>query len=408
MEVGISHPLLILLVGALVVLAMLLKSACRQANIPPLIGYISLGFLLGWADVALGWLGGGGREIFSLLGEIGVIVLLFRIGLESNVAGLIHQLRRASLIWLGGVLFSGILGYLTASIIFGLSLISSLFVAIALTPTSVGVSVVTWQDAQALNSSTGELLVDVAELDDISGIVLMALLFAIVPVLQGQANNSLLHMVGLTAVLLLAKLVGFGAFCILFSMWIERHVTEFFTKISSPPHLALVVAGIGFIMAALAALLGFSVAIGGFFAGLVFSRDPQSVKIDASFEDIYEFFSPFFFIDIGLNIDPYALISGLELSGLLVVAAILGKVLGHGVPSLITLGGSGAVVLGLSMIPRAEIAMIIMEHGLNLGTWAVPPPVYAAMVVVSAATCIISPITVRVLLRRWPQIKGED
>ncbi|MFP3868375.1 MAG: cation:proton antiporter [Desulfobacteraceae bacterium] len=405
MELGISHPLVILLVGILVVLAMLAKSGCHRAGIPPLIGYILLGFLLSCIDVQVGCVAGC-HEIFKLLAEIGVIVLLFRIGLESNVSGLLHQLRRASLIWVAGVLCSGLLGYLAAALILGLPLISSLFVAIALTATSIGVSVAAWQDAQALNSSTGELLIDVAELDDISGIVLMALLFAVVPVLQGQANKSLLPVVGLTAILLLAKLAGFGTFCSLFSLWIERQVTEFFARITSPPHLALVVAGISFMMAALAALLGFSVAIGAFFAGLVFSRDPQAVKIDASFEALYDFFSPFFFIGIGLNIDPGAISAGLELGLLLLVVAILGKLLGHGLPAVITLGWTGALVLGLSMIPRAEIAMIIMERGLSLGSWAVPPAVYAAMVLVLATTCIISPITVRPLLRRWPQIQG--
>ena len=117
--------------------------------------------------------------------------------------------------------------------------------------------------------------------------------------------------------------------------------------------------------------------------------------------------SPFFFIGIGLNVNPNLLVSALGLGLILLLGAFLGKFVGHGAPTWFTLGGSGAVLLGLSMAPRAEIAMIIMEQGLKLGPWAVPPEVYAAMVMVSAATCALPPLVVRPLLRRWPQCPEE-
>jgi Kef-type K+ transport system membrane component KefB len=111
--------------------------------------------------------------------------------LESNLAGLLTQLKRASYVWLAGVAISAAVGYLAAAFM-GLALIPRLFVAIALTATSVGVSVGVWHEAGALESSTGELLVDVAEMGDISGIIFMALLFAIAPVLQSGLSSGLL------------------------------------------------------------------------------------------------------------------------------------------------------------------------------------------------------------------------
>ncbi len=401
-ETQVNHPLLIILVGFLLVLTILVRSAFTRVGLPPLVGFMVLGFLLNLADWRFHFLNAAAREIFEFLAAFGIITLLFRIGLESNITGLLQQLRRASYIWIGGVLLCGVAGYAVSAYVLGWDLIPSLFVAIALTATSVGVSVGIWQEAGAIESSAGELLIDVAELDDISGIILMALLFAVAPVLK-SGDGAVLPVLAGTAVFLLVKLALFSGLCFLFAEFLEHRITGFFKQFTTaPPVPMLVVAAIAFIMAALAGLIGFSMAIGAFFAGLVFSRDPDHVKIDASFESLYELFSPFFFIGIGLNINPQVMGYALEFGLVVLIVAVLGKVVGHGAPAWVALGGSGAVLLGFSMVPRAEIAMIIMEQGLLLGEWAVPPKVYAAMVVVSAGTCLFSPFLVRALLRRWP------
>ena len=392
-----NFPFLILLVGVCIVIIIFIKSILTRMRIPAIVGLILLGMLLRSSDIYLKFLSDEAWEIFKFLANIGIITLLFRIGLESNLRGLIQKLRQASVVWISGVLFSGTLGFLTSYFILEMELIPSLFIAIALTATSVGISVEIWHEAHVLKSPNGELLVDAAELDDISGVILMSLLFSIVPVLRTGQNAALLFVVSKAIGLLLLKLIILSVCCILFSIYLERRITQFFQKLLSTPVPILIVVGIGFIIAALAGLLGFSVAIGAFFAGVVFSRDPESVKIDASFETLYEFFSPFFFIGIGLSIEPNLLTAALLPGGILVVAAILGKVIGHGIPILLMEGWMSAILLGFSMIPRAEIAMIIMQYGLNLGKWAVPPQAFNAMVVVSAATCILSPLIVRSL-----------
>jgi Kef-type K+ transport system membrane component KefB len=407
-EPSFNHPFIILMVGVVIVLAILIRTAFERLSLPPLTGFIALGFLMRCLEYRLGIFSAGAWHVFQLLAAIGVITLLFRIGLESNIAGLLHQLRRASFIWVGDVLLSGGLlsgglGYAVSYFLLGWEFIPSLFVAAALTATSVGISVGVWQNADALQSPTGELLIDVAEMDDVSGIVLMALLFALAPVLKNGASASLAPLVLETGGILLLKLLVFGAFCVVFSQYIEDYVTRWFERIAQPPVSMLVVAGLGFIMVAFAGLIGFSSAIGAFFAGLVFSRDPESVKLEAAFGPVYELFSPFFFIGIGLHIDPAVIGPGLAVGGILLVVAVLGKVLGDGLGALVSLGWAGAVLLGLTMVPRAEIAMVIMNKGLELGPWAVPSEVYAGMVVVSLGTCVFSALTVRALLQRWPQ-----
>lgn len=396
-------PCLILLVGATIVLALLAKSGLERIGMPSVLGYLILGFLLRLSDSEWKFLPVEVYEAYEFLGYIGIICLLFEVGLNSNLAGLVRQLRHATVIWVGNVLFSGFLGYVTAHFLLELELIPSLFVSIAFTATSVGISVAVWQEANALNSPNGELVVDVAELDDISGIVLMALLFAVVPVMREGVESSLPFVLVKTTGIFLAKLVLFGIFCFLFSRYIEQPITSFFQKLERPPDRMITVVGIGFIIAAVAELIGFSVAIGAFFAGLVFSRDPRAVKMEGSFTPLYEFFTPFFFIGIGLNIDPATLTTAFDLGFILLIAAVLGKVAGAGGPALPTLRWTSSLLLGVSMVPRAEIAMVIMERGYRLGDWAVPPEVFGAMAVVSAATCLISPVVLRLLLKRWPQ-----
>jgi Kef-type K+ transport system membrane component KefB len=164
-----------------------------------------------------------------------------------------------------------------------------------------------------------------------------------------------------------------------------------------------VVVGIGFVIAALAAWIGFSLAIGAFFAGLVFSRDEEAVKREGSFMPLYELFSPFFFIGIGMHVDPAALGSALKPGAVLAAVAFAAKIIADGLPVWVMRGLSSALLIGMSMVPRAEIAMVIMQRGLNKGAWAVPPEIFNAMVMVTILTCILAPLIVQLLLNRWPQ-----
>ncbi len=396
---------MIALAGAIIVVTMLIRSGFRRIGVPSLVGFIVLGLLIRIADMQLEFITEGLSSVFDFLATVGIVFLLFRVGLEANLAGLRRQIKPASVIWAGGVFLNGVLGYVVANSLLGLPLVQSLFVAVALTATSVAISVGVWQEAKALKSRIGQLLVDVAELDDISGIILMAVLFAIAPVLQEGIVPGLPSVLGKTAGLAIAKFIGFGALCLLFSRFVERHVTALFKKLEARPGQTVVLAGFGLLIASVAGLLGFSVAIGAFFAGLTFSRDPEAVRLDTPFSILYDFFAPFFFIGVGLSMDPSAL-GGAVLMGLaLLVVAVTAKIVGHGLPALITTTWAGAVVIGVSMIPRAEITMVIMHTGLRMGEWAVPDDVFSAMVLVSLGTAILSPLLVQQLLRRWPQAK---
>lgn len=398
-----SIPLLILLLGLIIVAAILIRCGFKKIGIPTLIGFILLGFLLRWVNTQKPFLNEQALDVFELLAQIGLITLLFRVGLESNLKGLLKQIRHASLIWVGNVFFSGVVGVVVAYYLLHLEIIPSLFIGVALTATSVGISVSVWQESEALNSPTGELLIDVAEMDDITGIMFMVLLFSAVPVLKGASGTSLWFSLGQSLGILFLKLVAFGVVCVLFSRYAEKHVTRFICGMKHSPDPMLMIAAFGFIIASLAALLGFSFALGAFFAGLVFSRDPNAVKLDSSFESLYDFFAPFFFIGIGLSMNPQSLTPALGIGGVLLITAVLGKLIGNAAFSLAVTGWIPSVLLSISMIPRAEIAMVVMQRGKDLGEWAVPEKTFSAMVMVTLATSLLAPIILRKGLKKWPQ-----
>jgi Kef-type K+ transport system membrane component KefB len=389
--------------GATIVAAVSTKALFKKLGLPAVVGFVTIGLVIRAADRQWGLLADSGGEMFVLLSNIGIACLLFRVGLESNLKGLALQLRRASLIWIGDFTVSGVLGFATAYCLLDLGLATSLIVATALTATSVGVSVATWQAENALDSRQGQLMVDVAELDDVSGVLMMAALFAILPLLEGGAAAGLGAAFGKTLGVFSLHLFAFLAFCYLFSHLVEERLTGFFGRVAPTNYLMILVVGLGFLIAGFAEALGFSVAIGAFFAGLLFSRDPQAVKVDGAFNSLYEFFSPFFFIHIGLNVQLQGLAPAVGLGLVLLIPAIAGKAIGNGLPCLYLEGRSAALLIGASMIPRAEIAMVIVQRSLDFGPSAMPPRVFAAMVFVSIVTCLLSPLIVTRLLRRRPQ-----
>ncbi len=401
-EYQLNYPFVILIVGGVIFLVMLIKSALDRTSVPSLVGFLILGFLIRLADDHLGFFTAGCQEIFGFLAQLGLFTLLFRVGLESNLRGLLEQLRRASVVWVADVLVSGFIGFTAAFYLLNFAWITSVIIATAFTATSVGISVAVWEESGALNTSRGELLLDVAEMDDISAVFLMAMLFSVLPTLKSGAHPDWLPLISSVLGVFLLKLFGFGAFCYLFSQYGEKRITRFFRNLEPAPDPMLVVVAFGFMIAALADVLGFSLAIGAFFAGLVFSRDPDSVKMESSFLPLYDLFSPFFFIGIGLDLDPAVMDTALGIGGVLLVMAIVGKLIADGIPVSLLSGIESGMLIGASMVPRAEIAMVIMQRGLRQGNWAVPSNAYAAMVVVSAATCIVSPLAVRWLLNTRP------
>lgn len=392
-----------LLIGALILCAVLVRSWFGAIGLPALVAFLLLGAVLRQLDAHWPMLGPPDHLVLETLAHLGLVAVLFRVGLESNLHGLLRNMKPALLIWVGNVALSFIAGYATARYLAGIGQIPSLFVATALTATSLAVTVELWRDAGRLATREGAMLVDVGGLDDVSAVVLVALLLVLAPLLHHGDGKGFVVSLLTVGALFAVKGSLFIAACLIFSRYFERRITRTLQRLGGPGGM-LAILGVGIIIAAIAGGLGFSLAIGALFAGLIFSRDPEAVRLETSFEPVYGLLAPFFFIGIGLHADLGELTSaaGFGLAALLLIAAVIGKIAGAGLPALCATGGVGALAIGISMIPRAEIAMVVVQEGRKLGDWAVSSTVYSAMVAVSLVSCIVTPLLVRGLLRRIP------
>ena len=148
-------------------------------------------------------------------------------------------------------------------------------------------------------------------------------------------------------------------------------------------------------IAAIAGYLGFSIAIGALFAGLAFSRDPEAVATDGGFTYFHDLLTPFFFIHIGMQTDISLLAGAIDVGLVLFIAAALSKLVFTAVPALLSMPPGDALKLGVSMIPRAEIALVVIYECRAIDDSIVSPEVFAGMVLVSLGTCIVSPIVLR-------------
>ena len=394
----ITLTFLVIGLGSIIIFNIILHDLLKKIKIPSLVGFILLGFLIRVIDSHFHFLNEYIEEIVKFLAEIGIITLLFRVGLESNLKGLLKQIRHASIIMIGNLLFSTVLSYLISYYCLDIALIPSLFIAVALTATSVGISVSVWQETGNIKSENGELLLDIAEMDDIAGIMLMSLLLFAAPLINNAQNTNLAKVLFQNSVLLLTKFLLFVVICILFSKYLEPYISHFFRQINIATDSMLIITGFGFIIASFASLLGFSYALGAFFAGLVFSRDPEAVKLESSFRSLYLFFTPFFFLHIGLLIQPGKLGSALWLGSILIIVAVIGKLIGNGFFSMLVTDKRSALLISISMIPRAEIALIVMQKGMQLGSEFLPFEVFSAIIMVCMVTCTMVPFVLRHLL----------
>jgi Kef-type K+ transport system membrane component KefB len=372
----------------------------ERIGVPALVGYITLGLLISTLNQQWFFVTTEFESTISTLAQLGVVAMLFRVGLKSHTSALLAKLPDASSIWIGDVLTNIAFGFLISRYALALPLETSLIIATAFSATSVAVSVSVWDSMHKLNTSIGQLLVDVAELDDLSGVLLLALLLAIIPVL-GDGEAALLSSIGSTSIVVLAKLTIFIVGCYLFSHYLEPGFTRFSKSCAdSITGITISVLGAGLGIAAIAGLLGFSLAIGALFAGLAFSRDPEAVHTEARFSYFHDLLAPFFFIHIGMQVDPTAIIPSIGMASILFVPAVLGKLIGVAAPALRVVEKRDAILLGISMVPRAEIAMVIIYQCSIFGSNIVSDEVFAAMVLMAIMTSISAPVALRLMLSR--------
>lgn len=391
----------VLVIGLIVTLSIVLKSLGRNFNIPSVLIFLLIGFALKLLDVQYSFMTEQVHTSFELFGKIGVVVLLFDVGLKSKLESLLSHLKAATPIWFSNVFFCSLIGFAVGFWILQIDIIPSLFLATAFTATSVGITTALWREKGVLEKPLGQLLIDVAELDDLSGVLLMGLLLGVVPaVLEGTTSGyyDVSTLIAQTAGWFSLKFILFILLCFVFAKLFKSYMSPHLKRYVTPIERMLIILGICFIISSLGAGVGLSLAIGAFFAGIVFSRDEETVRNDYYFAEIRELMAPFFFIGISLQIEPNMLLEGLYIGGIILFFAFLSKILAIGLAASFKMQALSALLLGMSMVPRAEITLIIFQQGSLLGEAAVPGSLYTGMVVAVMGTTLISPPIINKLI----------
>ncbi len=363
-----------------------------RAHMPQVVGALLAGLILGPACLNLIH----GSTFLSQVSEIGVIVLMFMAGLETDTQELKKSGLASFIIALIGVIVPllGGLGIAYACNVASKDLPTSallqyIFIGIILTATSVSITVETLKELGKVSTKAGTAILGAALIDDILGIIALTLVTS----LADPSTN-----IGLV----LLKIVGFFLFAIIFGL-----AYGFFFKKWNSIHPGLkrryVVISFAFclIMAFCAeAFFGVADITGAYVAGLVISYSSKREFIYREFDTVsYMLVAPVFFASIGLKVELSSMGSNILIfTVLLVIVAILTKIVGCGLGAR-TMGYTGqeALQIGVGMISRGEVALIVANKGESLGL--ISDELYAPIVVTVVITTIITPILLKVVFK---------
>lgn len=396
-----SDTQILLIVGIILILGSILRSAMSKSLIPPVVGYIAIGLFLNRINHFSNFLSSENFSQLKVLSEFGLMMLLFRVGLRSDIKALVKQLKQATIFALSNFVISGMSSFIVAHYIIKFDLITSLFLGTALSVTSVGVTSSVWEDAGKIKTKIGSLLVDMAELDDIFGILSMIILFTIAPMINTGNYEHLASEILQAVFGVLIKTFILGGVCYLFARFVEIKLSKFLvTQDSNYYLLSATTLGICTIISYISSEMGFSIAVGAFFAGLAYSRDPNEHDIESGLDFIYHMIVPFFFIGITIHISFSHFLDSILPAVMLLAIAIIGKIIGVWLPSRFGDVKSHYLLLGFSMTPRAEVALVVMMTGLSMEGINLSPVAFGSILIVSLGTCIIGPIVSKRLLDR--------
>lgn len=321
---------------------------------PVVLAYLAAGLLLGYFqlfDVQ-------GNEIFHILSELGIMFLLFLVGLEINYSSLRLVGKPAVIVGLSQIFFTAIIGWVLASWL-GFSLIASLYIAIALTFSSTIIIVKLLSDKKDLNSLYGKISIGALLVQDFFAILLLIFLAGI---FEGeQAANWVMPMVW-------TLLKGIGLFAVM--LWLGRKIMPFiFNKIAHSQELLFLLSlAWVFLLAAAVSRIGFSIEIAGFLAGLALANSSENYQIGSRIRPLRDFFIMIFFIvlgssimisDLGDIVKPIIVFSLFVLIGNPLIVTIIMGLMGYSKRT--------GFLTGLAMAQISEFSFILAAMGLKLG-----------------------------------------
>jgi Kef-type K+ transport system membrane component KefB len=377
--------ILVVMLVAAKVFGYLAQRAGQPAVLGELIGGVVVGkSLLGLVDPQI--------ETIQLISELGVVILLFAIGIETDLGRLLRVGVTSLAVAVAGVALPMGLGF-AACRIMGLSTVVSIVAAATLTATSVGITARVLSDLGRLHEPEGQIILGAAVMDDVLGLLILG----IVGELAEGREVSWLGILQATAsalgFLVAAVLVGRHVVPILFR-WVERIELP-----GTATALALVAA---FGLAWLADRCGSAMIIGAFAAGLLVVRAPQAHEIERGITEIGHFFVPLFFVAVGAAVDLNALNpiipssrQSLVVGLVLILVGVTGKLAAGFAPFWFK---GNKMVVGVGMVPRGEVGLIFAQAGLAAGVF--DAGLFGAVTMMVMVTTLFAPVVLKHLLGR--------
>lgn len=356
----------------------------KRSRQPPVVGEILAGVMVGPA--VFGWYEINAETM--LFAEIGVVLLLFQVGVETRLHELVRVGPTALAVGALGVAlpFGG--GFLLAEVL-GSPLVVAVFLASALTATSVGITSGVLRDLGALRTQAGRVILGAAVIDDVLAMLILA--FA-----SGLAAGSV--SLDRIVVLVLVALLFIGIVLVGGTRILARRrslLTD--PKFAETPFLPGMIIMLG--LAALASQIGLAAIIGAFLAGMVVGESSERHALESEVAPVAAFFTPFFFGFIGAQVDLAGLanVDSLVILAAITAFAVASKFVGAFIGAL-RQGRARATLIGWGMVPRGEVGIVVA--GLGLSTGAINSEIYSVVVGMAIITTLIVPPLLPMLVRR--------
>lgn len=383
-----------LLLPLILIPAKLLEGVLRRLGIPAVVGAILAGVLLGPA--VIGILPSQIQDLeepglLNHLADIGLCVLLFRIGLETRLSDFLPDWRSAMGIAIAGMALPFALGF-GVTVFWGWSLQAAVFVGATLTATSIGITAATLSELRAEKSKEGTLILAAAILDDVFGLILLAMLVALVTPALSVVEQVLIAIGQAVAFIMAGVLIGpyIAHIVISLSKWIK---TRGLLLVLAFSYLLL--------MAYAARAAGLQLIIGAYAAGLAFAQHPEREQVEQDLKPLTELLTPVFFVLLGASVefsgfDPFSSAGreGWSFAALLFIAAATGKLFSA---SWMRSTQINRWAIGSGMMPRGEVGFVFAQIGLMAGVLS--SGIFSSLVLVLIATSILGPILLKTFWR---------
>ena len=384
-----NTELMILLdLAIVIVLAKSLEEIVVRLGQPPILGDLLAGIIIG--PTVLGLV--KATHNVEVVGWLGIVVLIFLAGLETDIEAAKKYGLNAVFVALGGVLVTFFLAYIIA-LLFNYSYITALFIATILSPTSVSVTSMTLLELGVIRTRIGEIILGAAFADDVMAMALFAITSSIA--YYGEVKHESIIQISL------ALIIIFSLFYLLYKVsnkLFNRVIMS--SRLIDTPMIQLLI--IGMLMAVLSSYLGLSPLIGAYLAGLALSKVVKE-RTYRFFEIFVQMISPFFFVYAGILLNPWIVIGKINMYDIIgivvaiVLAGIVGKILGcGGVAKAMGLDTRSSITIGVGMMPRAGVDLVIAVVGLTLGVLTME--LYLSALILIYVTSLTTPVLLKKLL----------